>query len=97
MDPSRWFFYRLVGIVSIIKLVAMLVKEIRAGKWDRERNFEWYKGAYPGHVGEDWVKCHNCSSRTIHIRDVAKTLKAFLNSHVCAHCGLELYRSKTLR
>ncbi len=95
MDPSRLIFYRILGLVAIVRLVIMLIREMKGRSWDKARNLGWYKETYPNLAGDGWVACFSCSGKNIHIRDTITTTKAVLNSHICQHCGTELYRSVT--
>lgn len=95
MYSPLMLYYRLLvilAVVSLIKLVAMLVKERRGHTWAEERNLDWYRRQH-GIEGE--ILCHQCSGRNVAIREASRTVKEILNSHVCATCGAELYRSKT--
>jgi len=95
MYSPLMLYYRLLlilAVVSLIKLIAMFVKERRGRTWTAERDLDWYRRAH-GDGGE--IRCYHCSGKSVAIREMSRTVKEILNSHVCATCGAELYRSKT--
>ncbi len=97
MVTPRWFIYVIVVVVSLVKLTTMIKREIRGRKWDLEKNFDWYKSQYPKLVGDSSIECYSCSGKNVHLRDMGKSSKVTMNSHICAICGEELYRSVTPR
>ena len=80
-------------IIGLVVLGGPLIYLITT--FTKGRSFEDYKKEHPGHVQNGKVKCYKCGANAVFVRRVGNGLATILNSHVCRHCGTELYRSET--
>jgi ribosomal protein S27E len=59
------------------------------------KSFTDYKNSYPECVGFNRVNCYQCNHNQLVLKRIGYNLISIINSHICQHCGTELYRSKT--
>lgn len=86
-------FFAIAFIIGLVVIGGSLFYFMTT--FTKGRSFEDYAKEYPGHIQNGKVKCYKCGANAVFVRRVGNSLTAILNSHVCRHCGTELYRSET--
>ena len=86
----------LIFVIAILFLCAWVAMFMNARKRfrDARSGFDRFKAAHPESVRDGRISCPKCSGQRVFVRAIGHAVNGeVLNSHVCAACGAELYRS----
>ncbi|AOO64793.1 hypothetical protein [Sulfurospirillum halorespirans] len=94
------FDYIFIGVIVLIGVIALLIivmnrfytKQIE--HMADECTLKEYEQRYPHLVRHGKVYCYHCNTSNIYMKQIAFTYHYLIHSHICRHCGTELYRSK---
>lgn len=85
-------FLNLLPIILIFGIAAFFIFR-KLNYFTKNRSFDDFKAKHPESIKDGKVHCPNCQSDSIWLKEIGKTPRSILHSHVCRQCGTELYRS----
>jgi len=80
-------------ILGILIVAFILISILKPLEIPEEKTLEAYKHKNPDSVRNGKVSCSKCGGSNIWMKQVSRSPRGVVHSHLCRQCGSELYRS----